>query len=412
MEGFNRLQIKAKQIGLITTSDLAAEYVRVPPVFWCGNYLVDPEDKNNYNIKKDKDGNKVIADGSSCCFMHFRGLPKRWGVRHPLYSWQEKVLTDLKDENNRFFFILKPSKIGATELILAWAAHQALTNKKWEDGQVAVVSFTGQAEAQNMIHRLKNMILHTTSGKYKVKTGVSDTRNEITINKTRFSAYPAMHNHINAIRSQPNMRLIIYDEAAFPADVEQQKIRDAAEHYAGGSEAKIIVITTAGDTPSGFAYDIYNEEDSIYKKHILDYHAGMEIHKQSGTSLFNPNFISQAKKLTSFQKNYMHQWGFGSGDIFDSTTLSIISTTAYPLESDVTKFDNILLLDPAYGQVRTKTSSKFAMLGMIKRDGIVYTNSLTEMESPSDEEALAQVRRIIKHYGYTNLGVDAAWPFP
>jgi len=128
------------------------------------------------------------------------------------------------------------------------------------------------------------------------------------------------------------------------------------------------------------------------------------------TSLYRPEYIEKAKVLKSFQKNYLHQWGYGSGDIFDSDTITLLSSRPYPIIGDLKKVENCLLVDPAYGQVRTRTDSKFAILGMVKIGKIVYTNSLTELESPSDEFALAEVRRIIKQYGYREVITDAAWP--
>ena len=363
-----------------------------PKFFWCDHYL-------------DKLKN-IIPDGFNCCFNHWIGLPQRWGVRHPLYSWQKDILKDMHKEHLRFFYLLKPSKIGATELFLRYAIWKALTDVRWKYGQVAIAAFTsGSDEARNMIGRCRSLL-----DKRGIPYDRISNRNEFILNTVHFRAFPALNKHINSIRGQPNMRMIIFDEAAFTTDVDQQNVRDSAEHYIAGSDAIVAVLTTAGDSPNGFAYDIYTEKDSIYIKHILDYHAGLEVHPESMTSLYRPEYIEQARHLLSFQKNYLHQWGYGSGDIFDSHTITLLSASMYPILGDVSKVDNCLFVDPAYGQVRTRTDSKFAILGMIKKDGITYTNSLTELESPSDEVALAEVRRIIKQYKYREVITDGAWP--
>jgi len=365
--------------------------LQAPAEFWCGHYMAP------YG---------VIQDGASCCFNHWIGLPQRWGVRHPLYSWQEDILKDMYKDHLRFFYLLKPSKIGATELFLRFAMWKALTDSKWKFGQVAIAAFTsGSDEARNMIGRCRSLLEQRG-----IKYDRIANRNEFILNTVHFRAFPALNKHINSIRGQPNMRMIIFDEAAFTTDVDQQNVRDSAEHYIAGSDAIVAVLTTAGDSPNGFAYDIYTEKESIYTKHILDYHAGLEVHPESLTSLYRPEYIEKAKVLKSFQKNYLHQWGYGSGDIFDSDTITLLSSRPYPIIGDLKKVENCLLVDPAYGQVRTRTDSKFAILGMVKIGKIVYTNSLTELESPSDEFALAEVRRIIKQYGYREVITDAAWP--
>ena len=380
-----------KQV-LVNAEKTKRHHVDVPVKFWCYHYL----DKKK----------RVTPDGADCCFMHWIGLPQRWGVRHPLYTWQERLLRDLFNEMMRFYFVLKPSKIGATEFFLRWGMHQALINPTWQYGQVAILAFTsGGDEARNMVHRCRVLL-----EKKGIPYDRIANRNEFFLNTVKFRAFPGLNKHVNSVRGQPNMKMIIMDEAAFTTDVDQQNVRDSAEHYILGSDAIIAVITTAGDTPSGFAYDIYNEKDSIYVKHILDYHAGMEVHPESKTSLYNKKMITEAKKLKSFQKNYMHQWGYASGDIFNSDMITLISAQHYDIIGDVHKENNCLFIDPAYGQVRTKTDSKFAILGMVKRKGIVYTNSLTELETPSDEDALAETRRIIKQYKYTEVVTDGAWP--
>ena len=381
---------------------------KIPNIFWCNNYS-DPKDEK-----------RVIQDGETCCFMHWVGLPKRWGQRHPLYPWQIEVLNYLS-KGVRFFFHLKPPKIGATQFWLLYSVYQAITNPTWKDGQVGIVVGTsGVNEAEKMIERAKDILaIKDKEGRYVVDMDGNqlyrypinqgyNTKREFSINSVNFRAFPALNKHINAIRSQPNMRLILGDEIAFFSDVDQDKIRDAFEHYIGGSDTIIALITTAGDTPSGFAYDIYKEEPSIYKKLTHDYNVGLVLDRRFGTTLYRQSDIDAIRHLPSFQKNYMHQWGYGAGDIFDSNTLSRISTEFYELK-DISQFPNGLFIDPAYGKVRTKTSSKFALLGMYLENGILHTRYLEELEEPSDEQALAAIRKAIRMYGFTMLGVDGHW---
>lgn len=397
--------------GKIKDSTKSSHYTKtpqVPDIFWCGHFL---------DLFA---GSGTIQDGENCCFMHWVGLPRRWQKRHPLYPWQEDILNDLNN-GVKFFFHLKPPKIGATQFWLLWALFQAIKNPKWRYGQVGIVVATsGREEAEKMIERTKEiLVVKSKDGKpmldkndkllykYPINQGYN-TKREFTINTVKFRAFPAQNDHINAIRSQPNMQLIMGDEVAFFSTVDQNKIRDAFEHYIGGSDTIIALITTAGNSPSGFAYDVYKEEPSIYKKIIHDYHVGLIVHPESQTSLYRKSDIEKIKHLPSFQKNYLHQWGYGEGDIFDSRMIQLISTSDYELK-DISKLPNGLFVDPAYGKQRTKTSSKFALLGLYQENGIIYTRSLKELEEPSDEEGLIAIRHEIKTYGYKLLIVDGHW---
>ena len=175
-----------------------------PGLFWCNNWYYADTDNQK----------QVIPDGSLCCFLHKIGLPRRFGKRHPLYSWQTDFLESLSTKTRKFF-ILKPPKIGATYLLLYWALHQALTNDSWQNGQVAiVVGTTGLNEAQKMIERAKsllllkdkdgNLTLHNGTPQYHYPLTLYNTKTEFTINTVNFRAFPAANNHIDSIRSQPN----------------------------------------------------------------------------------------------------------------------------------------------------------------------------------------------------------------
>jgi hypothetical protein len=297
--------------------------------------------------------------------------------------------------------------------------HQAEVNPNWYNGQVAIVVGTRGEEANKMIERCKDMIayrdeedrpIRDSDGKLLSRLDISqeyNNKNEFTLNTVEFRAHPA--ENIDSIRSQANMRLILIDEIAFFKMVDQQKVRDAFEHYIGSSEVKIILITTAGFAPGGVGYEIEIEEPSIYRKHLYDYNVGLVVHPESMTSLYKKEDIDLLRGSTSFNRNMLGIWGYGAGNIYDSRTLDEVSKEMYKLP-DISRLPNILSIDPAYGKVRDKLSSKFAGLGIYKMDGQFFTRSYFELEEPSDEEALARIRKEIKQYGYKALVCDGAFP--
>lgn len=364
----------------------------IPIPHWCGHY-------------KDS-SDQVIPDGSKCCWVHWVGLPTRWGIRHPYYHWEEDLLKDLQS-GIRYFYMLKPPKIGATQFWLSYAEHQAMTEPSWLNGQVAIVVGTNFGEAEQMITRAKEILENKDKtgkglGNYKVDIHEDyNTKKEFSINTVQFRAHPA--NNIDAIRSKPNMKMIIIDEGSFfKIRVEdQQKIRDAFEHYIGGSNTLIVLLSTAGHVPAGFMYDIQKEEPSIYKKYILDYHVGLEVHPESHTSLYNEEQINKIKDSPSFARNYMHQWGHGSGDIFDITALDACSKQPYDLRPRQ-DCEKILAIDPGYG------SSKSGLVGMERRDGKLYVIQAQQYARPSQTELINIIKQSIQTYGYRQIRIDSA----
>ena len=293
-----------------------------------------------------------------------------------------------------------------------------MINPDWTNGQVAIVVGTRGEEAGKMIERCKNLMAYKDSNNKPVmdESGTMmtripinenyNTRKEFSMNSVEFRAHPP--ENIDSIRSQPNMRMILIDEAAFFTMVDQQKARDAFEHYQSSSMVKVILVTTAGRNPGGFAYDIETEHPSIYRKHLYDYNIGLVVHPESLTCLKRKDVIDATRGSASFNRNELGIWGYGAGNIFDSRTLDEVSKVNYELK-DIRSFPNVLSIDPAYGKVRDKLSSKFAGLGLYKENGQIYTRSYFELEEPSDEEGIRRIRTELQRYGYKNLVIDGHW---
>jgi hypothetical protein len=299
-----------------------------PHTFWCGHYI-DPEHGN------------VIPDGATCCWWHWVGLPERFGQRHPCYPWQEQAMIDLEEYD--YHYTRKPPKIGATQFYLSWALHQACINSKWFNGQIAIVVGTRGEEALKMVERCKEILsyrdaegkpIRDENGNLMTRLNINEdynTKKEFSLNSVEFRAHPA--DNIDSIRSQPNMRFILIDEIAFFRMTEQQKIRDAFEHYIGASEVKIVLITTAGFAPGGVGYEIETEQQSIYRKHLYDYNIGLVVHPESMTSLYIKSKIDELRGTTSFNRNFLGIWGYGAGNSKTLEDCLIYLASTQPTES-------------------------------------------------------------------------------
>lgn len=279
--------------------------------FWCGHFL-DPTAKSS-----------VITDGSTCCYNHWLGLPKRWGKRHPIYEYEANVVFEL--QTHRKLHIEKAAGLGITELILRWLEWKALTDDEFCDAQILLVSGPNVVLAKELINRMvgskeKNADYHDL-GSLGIANDIADY--QFRIGSTTFRAVPA--DNIDALRSYPNPKVIFLDEAAFflmKAENEEQ-IRNAAEHYDLKSNPWVIWVSTAGFFNSGVFYLIKMEEPSMYKKMQLFYEVGLEVHPESMTAIYDREHLEKAKLSPSFQREYRLIWGnelnsfFGKFDSVD-----------------------------------------------------------------------------------------------
>jgi len=313
-----------------------------PGIFWCGHY-------------NDPNTGQSVPDGNTCCFNHWVGLPTRWNQRHPIYPEQEQMIRDVL--KHLYIAIEKEPKRGITELYIRFALWMATKDDGWQGGQVCITVSTNIGEAETMITRCKGIISH----KMNINEDYN-TKKEFSINLCLFKAIPA--NNIDAIRSKTNMKLIIVDEAAFFKMLEQSRVREAIEHYIGGSDVMIVLISTAGEAPEGIMYEILHvEKNSVYHKIITNYKDGLKPHKESNTTIFSKKGIETAMRLKSWARNYLHSWHSGEGDIFSHEEV----------DGCMVKFDRmfdggqiIIAIDPAYG------TSDFGVVVGILKDNILY----------------------------------------
>lgn len=350
--------------------------------YWCGNYFFPFTEE-------------VIQDGHNCCWRHWIGLPKREGVRHPVYHFQEQWIAEFFQYY--YFWMEKPPKVGATETYLSLFLYKAATDPKWKGGQVAIIVGTsGLSEAEHMLYRMKEMM----KGVEGLDESNYNTRKEFFFNGVHFRAFPAAN--IDAARSQPNMRAILVDEGAFFPQVDQAQVRSAAEHYIGGAKCYVIWVSTAGATPQGAFYDIGQEPDvkqgGIYRKYIVDYTEGLKPHPQSRTTLYFVEDIEKAKTLATFPRNFLHVWGSGTGDVFDAEAIRRCTRD----HSMTPKHgESLLSVDPAFG------SSNSGIIGLVRVDGVVYVTEAYELEHPTDIGLAEHVAEKSKHYDRTI--VDGHW---
>lgn len=370
------------------------EFEKVPRVFWCDNWYF-PGTKD------------VIPDGHDCCFMHYRGLPTRNGKRHPLYNYQVEILKQLSLHD--LMCIIKSPKLGITELFLCWAIWKACVDPIWFRGkrQVMIIVATGMQNTAIMINRLKD-IAKNPHHPLPIDEHRSDSKYEFTLNDVEFYAFPA--NNIDSARSKTEPALMLFDESAMFIHADDSVVKAAGEHYHGSIEDyKLVMVSTAGAEASGMMYDIVKGRDKRYKVIELTNpdKYGLPPHPDSGTSMYIKKTIDEDRKHPEFRRNYLGEWGYSKGGIFDAAELEKI-TVKYRIPTIRScPGQTALAIDPAYGRGESKSGARFGMVGAFVQDGKIYVESVSDKESVGQKAAREMVMTQMNR-GYDVLLIDAA----
>ena len=340
--------------------------------FWCN----DPKSKN-----------------TTCCYNHFIGLPIKWGRECPIFDYQMEIVEKL--EKHRYMAILKATGMGITELFLRWTEWMVLRKghtPEWHNGEVAILVGPSHDKAREMIDRMKRHLRLYDENTTKEDRG---TKSGFELNGIRIKCWPSMNE--SAVRSLPNPKILLVDEACFFQMLNDKVIRDDVERYEAKSSPHVIMWSTPLK-PEGFFYDLWHEKNNDYIKIALPYTMGI------GKIYTKQEIERQKQKGPSIEQEYNLSWGYGSGDIYDIQAIEN-SIERYPIKDDLHGTQSVLALDPAYGK-----ASKFGIVGMYKKDGKAYLNYCEECKGLSTSEALAKVNAILDTYHYSHLYIDSAYP--
>ena len=371
-----------KGLADIDTKRLIAETVeesapRVPKDFWCGDAL------------------KFYSD---CCFWHYifypHTGPERDDLYHPVYPYEEDILNELK--RTRQLCVYKATGLGITELMLLWVLWKIYTDSFFLGKEVIMITGPNVDLAQDLIKRTKDFLI--TKGLEYIDGGAY----ELGINTTRIKCYPS--NNIHSARGKPKVSCFFGDEAAFFKLRDDSVVRTVGERYIGKNNAYVVWVSTAGEEPAGFFFDILQEENSIYTKLHMYYDVGLEKHSQTQTSIYTHSYIEKAKEARSFEREFMGIWGKNVGDIFEQEAIDFITTKEYPISPENDSYDRIIGIDPGFG------SSEFGVI-TCERSGNKYTIiSSNSYERASYIETLKQVNETAKRYHVRKVYVDSSSP--
>ena len=141
-----------------------------------------------------------------CTIQH----PKKGKVKFDLYPFQERCLTDFKD--NRYNIILKARQLGISTLSAGYSLWMMLFHN---DKNILVIA-TGKDTAKNLVTKVRVMYENLPQW---LKTGTEEI-NKLSIRFTNGSQIKAIASNESAGRSEA-LSLLIIDEAAFVDKIDE-----------------------------------------------------------------------------------------------------------------------------------------------------------------------------------------------
>lgn len=305
------------------------------------------------------------------------GLPKKDGIEHPIYDYEWELVDALSAY--RHIWIKKATGLGITELMIRYMAWLCLKDDTYRDTQMCIVTGPNIELAIGIIVRLKHLFNYDFPTKETV----------VELNSCRIEAFPS--HHLDAMRSLPNPKFILIDEADFFPPKEQKGARDVSERYIAKSNPHIIMVSTP-NIPGGLYEQIEKEPKSLYHRIALPYTRGIG-------KIYSDKELEIVKSAPGFEREYNLKYGYGIGNIFP---YQFVDACTIRYELALKDGQKVLAVDPAYG------SSKFAIVGIEELDNLMYVKEAKEYERPSPSAMLEEVARLGKEYGL--VLVDSAHP--
>jgi hypothetical protein len=338
-----------------------------------------------------------VPKGSTCCFMHNRGLPLKNGVPQPLfdYEWGEYEYLEQKHPGlaqimikEQFVWIKKATGMGITEFFLYWLAWMMSRDDDKRTKKACIVTGIRVEIGIGLMERLK-AIFYDFDFPYK------STYCEI--NGCPIEAYPS--NHSDSIRALPNVWFILVDEGDFFRPSEQKLVVDAVERYIGKSGTIIVWVSTP-NLPGGLFDRMEKDATSMYYKIFLHYTIGVG-------KIYNDADIILAKKSRSFGREYGLIYGVGVGNIFPLAFVDAV-TMEYSLIQTGVRW---AFADPAFAN--SADGSKFGVMKVEFRKRESGEDYFVIIDSKQVERAspIAMTAMLI---GYTQdcegIDIDSAHP--
>ena len=186
---------------------------------------------------------------------------------------------------------------------------------------------------------------------------IEKTNTRIIINNVTIEAFPS--HHIDAVRALPNPVYILLDEADFfPYEFDDpNNPLKVVERYIPKSNPHIVLVSTP-NLPGGLYERLDGDPNSRYLTFRYNYEWGLN-------KIYDLAQIEDAKRSSSFEREYNLKYGYGVGNIFNESWIGTALLKGERLKNIPVSYltKKSMGLDPAHG------SSKF---GITKIEYIKY----------------------------------------
>jgi len=376
------LGLAKKETIQILSSAATRDIPVVPPDFWCYDSLSKEE---------------------HCCFWHFIfypfGGPERDAIFHPVYKYEQEILQGL--EKHKCICVYKATGLGITELMLLWTLWKCFTDEYFRGKEAIMITGPNVDLARDLILRSKDFLIRKGLGY------VDHGAYELEVNGATIKCYPS--NNIHSARGKPKVSLFFGDESAFFKLHNDSVVRTVGERYIGKSDSWVVWVSTAGEEPSGFFYDIMQEPEqgtdkTIYKRFHYYVEAGLKVDPKTKTSIFSPRFLKNASEARSYEREYLGVWGKNVGDIFSPEGIEECCSEEYTWRDNDDTNDRVIGIDPGFG------SSEFGICITQKRKGKISVIYAEAYERESYIDIVNKLRMLSERFVTKRMFVDGAWP--
>ncbi|HEY1248915.1 MAG TPA: hypothetical protein VGE97_08010 [Nitrososphaera sp.] len=272
-----------------------------------------------------------------CCFNHAVGLPEKngrvMGIFDYQMSWFDTLMTDT---GSKYFWLKKSTGIGATTFFLRWMTWLATCNDGMKANEMAIVVGPNIDLAVGLMNKIRQLF---------IPHGIvlDSKQTEITINDCMIKAYPS--NHLDAMRSRMDLKVIFSDESDFYEPGERAILHDVIERYIARSDPWIILVSTPAG-PDGLFAQMEAEEHSIYQRVKIDYRAGLG-------KIYSHEEIEHVRKSPSFAREYECQYLGLVGNVFKPEDIQAcikLGSETYDPNVINGRTPKVIAMDPAWGR--------------------------------------------------------------
>ncbi|HEX5519441.1 MAG TPA: hypothetical protein VFX18_03290 [Candidatus Nitrosocosmicus sp.] len=269
---------------------------------------------------EDKEQHKKLYDSCTwkgkpgyCCFCHIVGMPSKPGFGQ--LPWFDYQLDFLKaHEETKYLREIKATGLGFSELelyIIGRKAFRRYYNPK--EAQIPILTGPRIDLAMGLIDRLYYIL--TSRHPYEMMQLVKKKATVIQIARTKIEAFPS--HHIDAVRALTNPIYILLDEADFfPYEPEDPNNPiKVAERYILKGNPWIVLVSTP-NLPNGLYDQMDRGAHPRYKTFRHNYEWGLD-------KIYDRNFIAEAMKSESFEREYNLKYGFGIGNIMNESWIAL-----------------------------------------------------------------------------------------